>query len=253
MQDMTWAGEPPTGNKRSQRQEESDSVAIVAGIKELLKAYQYARDAGRVVWDLAVEISLLHRLGLTPSDFRWLVCKGYVEHARDVTRPDDDSREFRPCAKLLYTKRSCFVLTDAGVDYARSILAKTSQTPSVREREIEYLGDDRNGGAASPIKPRWDGERHELWIGDQLVKQFKGQASNQETILAVFEEEGWPARADDPLPLSEEIDPKRRLSDTIKCLNRKQRHELIHFRGDGTGEGIIWELIAPTDSNGERG
>ena len=40
-------------------------------------------------------------------------------------------------------------------------------------------------------------------------------------------------------------DPKRRLSDTIKCLNRKQANSLIHFRGDGTGEGIVWEFAAP--------
>ena len=50
---------------------------------------------------------------------------------------------------------------------------------------------------------------------------------------------------DDPLPPHAEQDSNsRRLSDTIKCLNRKQMNELIHFRGDGTGEGVIWERLA---------
>ena len=80
-------------------------------------------------------------------------------------------------------------------------------------------------------------------LGVALVKQFKWTAENQEAILCVFEEEGWPARIDDPLPPQAEQDSKRRLSDTIKCLNRKQANPILHFRGDGTGEGIIWELV----------
>ena len=81
------------------------------------------------------------------------------------------------------------------------------------------------------------------------MKRFKWTAANQETILVAFEEEGWPARIDDPLPQQPEQDPKRRLSDTIKCLNRKQTNELIRFRGDGTGEGVTWELIGQDDSD----
>lgn len=252
MQD-TLGSECARSSNASSTQSVFDDSAIAAAIGELLKAYLYARDAARTVWDLAVEISLLRELGLTPSDLRWLVCRGYLEHARDVTRSDDDSREFRPGAQLLYTKRSCFVLTDDGAAYARSILSKESRVPAMEKDEILRPSNNGNGKATLPnttIKPHWDGERHELWVGEQLVKQFKGHALNQETILAVFEEEGWPPRTDDPLPLAEEIDPKRRLSDTIKCLNRKQRHALVRFRGDGTGQGIIWELIRPDGSNG---
>ena len=70
-------------------------------------------------------------------------------------------------------------------------------------------------------------------------------------ILAAFEEEGWPSRIDDPLPPQPEQDSKRRLSDTIKCLNRKQASPLIHFRGDGTGEGVVWDTIRlDSNSNG---
>jgi len=68
----------------------------------------------------------------------------------------------------------------------------------------------------------------------------------QEVILMAFEEEHWPPRIDDPLPVHPDLIPKRRLHDTIKSLNRNQKTCLIRFRGDGTGEGIRWELISAT-------
>ena len=59
----------------------------------------------------------------------------------------------------------------------------------------------------------------------------------------MFEEEEWPPRIDHPLPQMPEQDPRRRLHDTIKCLNRNQKHPLIRFHSDGTGEGVVWELV----------
>ncbi len=91
--------------------------------------------------------------------------------------------------------------------------------------------------------PTWDSERRELRINGIIVKRFKWTAVNQEAVLAAFDEEGWPSRIDDPLRPHPEHDSKRRLSDTIKCLNRKQTNRLIHFRGDGTGEGVVWEIV----------
>lgn len=96
---------------------------------------------------------------------------------------------------------------------------------------------------APAAKPHWDPELRKLYLGNHLVKRFKWPAMNQEAVLCAFQEEGWPERIDDPLPPQPEQDPKRRLADTIKCLNRKQATRLLHFRGDGTGEGVIWELI----------
>ncbi|HEV3256790.1 MAG TPA: hypothetical protein VG013_07925 [Gemmataceae bacterium] len=92
-------------------------------------------------------------------------------------------------------------------------------------------------------RPRWDGERRELWVGKFLVKGFRRPAPNQEAILAAFEELGWPARIDDPITGEHGRDPRQRLHEAIKSLNRNQMHRLIHFEGDGTGEGIRWTLI----------
>ena len=94
-----------------------------------------------------------------------------------------------------------------------------------------------------PSTPCWDCDRQELRMGSQVVKEFKLHSPNQAIILAAFEEEGWPPRIDDPLPHHVDIDPKQRLHDTIKSLNRNQKARLIRFRGDGTGQGIRWEAV----------
>lgn len=96
--------------------------------------------------------------------------------------------------------------------------------------------------------PRWDDQRHELWLGSVLVKRFKWKATNQESVLAAFQEESWPSRIDDPLSPVADTDPKRRLSDAIKCLNRKQANPLIRFSGDGTGEGVLWDIVDESTS-----
>ena len=67
--------------------------------------------------------------------------------------------------------------------------------------------------------------------------------------MAAFQEEGWPAHLDDPLPPLHKGCSKDRLRDAIRHLNANQKNRLIRFRGDGTGQGILWELVdgpAPT-------
>ena len=71
--------------------------------------------------------------------------------------------------------------------------------------------------------------------------RFRLPAANQEAVLRVFEEEGWPAAIFDPLPPHGDGDTKQRLHDTIKALNRSRLARVIHFSGDGTGEGVLWE------------
>ena len=209
--------------------------------RELLKAFEYAQSSRREVWDFAVEIHSLRTAGLTDTDLRWLASLGHVEHACEVTMLGSNQRHFQCTGTFSFANRTCFVLTDAGVGFTRSLLhgaaastllLRPAESPKVETPAIE-----------SSI-PAWDAERRELRLGSMLVKQFKWPAMNQELILSAFHEEGWPARIDDPLPPHPEQDSKRRLSDTIKCLNRKQQNRLLHFRSDGTGEGVIWERSA---------
>lgn len=214
-----------------------------AALALLLESRAYAEELGRSAWDFAVEIGSLRAAGLTTSDLRWLVCKSHVEHARESTMPGDQTRCFRAGGGLTFSRRTCFVLTETGVAYARRAIAKASYPAGSNghgERAVQ-------SPASSGQRPKWDRERQELRVGEIVVKQYKVPAANQETILAAFEEEGWPVRLDDPLPPHPEQDSKRRLHDTIVSLNRNQKNPVIRFSGDGSGQGVRWQLAPLAD------
>ena len=198
------------------------------------EAYAYAKDSGSSAWDFAVSIETLYAAGLNDNDLRWLVRKGYVEHGREVTREGDDVREFRSTGRLIFSDQTCFILTDVGIAWSLKTIDYGNKANS---------NDQPSRTSEKQVRPLWDAESRRLRVNGQIVKCFKWPASNQEAVLCAFQEEGWPERIDDPLPPQPEQDSKRRLADTIKCLNRKQANELIHFRGDGTGEGVVWERV----------
>jgi hypothetical protein len=199
------------------------------GLRMLLQAYEYAEDTGRDHWDFAVEVSDLYRFGMTRADCRWFICKGWASQARELEPQPGQPRCFDHNVGLAIDASACLVLTEEGSRLARLLLASN---------RIEPIGRD-----PVAMKPHWDRERHELWFGSRPIKQFKLPSPNQEMILMALEEEDWPPRIDDPLPPARDIDPKRRLRDTIKNLNRNQKHRLLRFMGDGTGQGVRWEVV----------
>jgi hypothetical protein len=213
----------------------------------LLRAYVYARTLQRDPWDFAVEIQELLNAGVGISEVRWLVYTGVAEHGREVTLSDDLHRTFQKGGRLALNRKTCLVLSDLGAPLLTQLEeAATGSSPLngkfVETRpQIHQPGGTTAATFEAPQKPTWDCDRHELRWGNVLVKQFKLASPNQETVLAVFAEEDWPPRIDDPLPPSPTIDSKRRLNDTIKSLNRHQRKRLIRFLGDGTGQGVRWE------------
>jgi hypothetical protein len=217
----------------------------------LLDAYQYAQGLDLDPWDFAVELSTLRPLGLTNSDCRWLIARGWVECGFELTLAGDERRSFRRSTNLKLSKRSCVVLTDVGVS------AASRNSDELRWAEVKdqlNAGEEGAGhraelfpglvaSGAAECKPVWDRDRQQLRAGAKIVKQFKVPAPNQEAVLAAFQEENWPPRIDDPLRPEPEQDPKRRLHDTINSLNRNQRHSIIRFLGDGSGQGVRWELF----------
>ncbi|MGA2254440.1 MAG: hypothetical protein ABSG53_07255, partial [Thermoguttaceae bacterium] len=66
---------------------------------------------------------------------------------------------------------------------------------------------------------------------------------NQEAILAAFQEERWPWRIDDPLRRRGDLDSKVRLNNTVKALNRHRLAMVIWFSCDGSGRGVVWQLL----------
>ena len=203
----------------------------------LLASAVYTRQTGGDCWEFAVEIRQLSRLGLCDNDLRFLVRMRFVDHASEVTNAGSCSREFLPTGDLYFTNRTCFVLTPRGVAAATEIVNGPMEAAVIGASSPMWNNVERS----SPPTPTWDAARRLLIFDGRIIKQFKWQAVNQETVLTVFQEEGWPGRIDDPLAPAPNLDVKRRLSDTIKCLNRNHRNKVLQFHGDGTGQGVIWK------------
>jgi hypothetical protein len=205
-------------------------------LAQLAKAREYARDLACDPWEFAVEIDRLVTLGASTSDLRWLAKKGYIEHAREMTRPEDPARRFKPSNNLAFTKESCFIL-------AETVCLPPENKDACLDAATNATTDVAPNPAVPASNPHWDSEDRILYVGHQVVKEFRVRSPNQEAILSAFEEEGWPHYVDDPLSPVADQNPKHRLRDTIKCLNTNQRNPLIRFRGDGTGERVRWERI----------
>lgn len=213
----------------------SRQESVRNAMDELHNAFDYANLTGREVWDFAISLSRLERIGLVENDVRLLLYLGVLKHNEEVSS-SPNSRQFRRAdPKLMFAKNSCFVLSES---------ARALTTPSISETSIEANKQGKIGPKAAFRKPCWDAEHRELTFDFRVVKRFKWVAVNQEAVLSAFQEEAWPVRIFDPLPPSPEIDSKRRLHDTIKCLNQRHQFDRIRFHGDGTGEGVTWQALA---------
>ncbi len=217
-----------------------DSRAAGTAIAELVEAHDYARDAECDPWQFAVEISRLQELGLTYSDLRWLVEKGYAVHAHEVTRSADPDRKFARGINTRFSPDTRFLLTDAGLALAGG---NPSEPTLIRLTPQPGSMPPAPAVSGTPDAPKWNSNVGVLSFAGRIVKRFPRAARNQEIILSAFEEEGWPPRIDDPLPPSRNVEPKRRLHDTIKWLNRDQEARVLAFLGDGTGEGVRWRSL----------
>ena len=183
------------------------------------KAFACARDLKIDPWEFALPLQHLTHLGVDKSDLRWLVLHGYVTFR-------DRARRFQPGAKIAASGDPRFKITEAGAVAAGRSIANSAEVISL----------------CSPL-PRWDSNLRQLLFKGCVVKRFRLPASNQEAVLAAFEVEGWPTSIDDPLPFLPKHRPKERLHATIRCLNANHENRLIRFRGNGTGEAVLWEPI----------
>lgn len=220
-----------------------NSVKFQRVLALLMEAAEYADQTSGNPWEFAVEIRHLLRLGLSENDLRFLVRSKYVVHACEVMAAGRNGRQFRRTGDLSFANRTCFILTPKGVAAAQRCIDAMAAGDRALPATIRLATLSEHGPDTS--LPAWDRSRRTLFIAGQVVKRFRWQALNQEAILSAFQEEGWPLMINDPLVPKPSIDVKRRLSDTIKCLNRKQVNTLVHFRGDGTGQAVLWELVAP--------
>ncbi|QDT02397.1 hypothetical protein K227x_07730 [Rubripirellula lacrimiformis] len=200
----------------------------------LLRAFDYAADAEVDRWQMAVELPTLIARGLTIVDIRWMLARRFVEHNREITPSGAELREFESAPTTVLCTDTCISLTSDGAKYVRLSL----EEPAVSEPRPEPTACE-----STPL-PIWDRSERELWYAEAVVKRYRVPAPNQEMVLVVFQEEGWPCRIDDPLPPVPDADCKRRLQATIKSLNRSQIQPSIRFHGNGCGTAICWKPSA---------
>jgi hypothetical protein len=194
-----------------------------AALRILLKAYTNGQVTPLGVRNFAITIQDLREAGLAEPDLRWLVLRGYVEHATEATA--QNCRRTSPSERMLrQMTEACVVLTETGAAWVREI------KKDLRRRQAVQLKT-----------PTYDRAARQLRVGARVVKRFRQPAVSQEWILLAFQEQGWPHSIDDPLPPQPGVSCKKHLHDTIQNLNRHQQHRLIHFSGDGTGRRVGWE------------
>lgn len=226
-----------------------DDVLSTAALEILRRAHRYAVRAGMDVWDFSVEIDEFHRAQISNSDLRWLLSQNLARHA-DETTPTNGKRRFRRAPLTSLNERSCFIIAEAGLELLESLDSTIELTAVAAQRHIAHAAMQPNGlnGAAKHCskdheKPFWDALRRELRVGERVVKHFRRPAASQHKILDAFQAALWPSHVIDPLPLKAAHCPKRRLHDAIKRLNRGHRQAAIRFYGDGSGRGVLWEII----------
>jgi hypothetical protein len=242
------------------------------GLRELLTASDYALNLACSPWDFSVEIGRILPLGVTTSDLRWLIKCGHLSHAREITGPHDTDRRFdSQFQSLAFFDNTCFVLTETG----RALLRINPSAEDVSSLRLAH-GDGQTGDSTEPelapaapitvrqhnpliaqepvllsygsrlaigTKPVWDRTTRMFMVGEHLVKHFRVPSPNQAAVLDAFQEEGWPHSVDDPLSPLPDQQQSRRLRDTIKCLNQHQISRVVRFRGDGTGQRVLWQLL----------
>lgn len=228
--------------------------SLRAGLVVLWRAYIGAQYTSANVWDFALRIDQLYEAGVTTSDLRWLVANGFAEHGPETTDHRDSHRSFRRSNGYFFNHHSCLILTPSGAALAEDVFRGRTQSPQGTVSTLAAVAGEtaiantRQAAyeirtlATIALKPRWDAIRRELSLAGRIVKRFRVPARNQETILSVFEEEGWAEHIHDPLPVNHLIDAPTRLHDAINRLNRCQINPLIRFHGDGNGTGVFWEL-----------
>jgi hypothetical protein len=228
---------PPDGSG------ESSDLPITDGLRAALtllrRALDCARDAQADPWDFALEVGELYAAGLTITDFRWMVAKGLVEHADEVSLHGFKHRSFKSSCGFTFLPSTCALLTRKGAALAAQNTAHVDKIPEV----------NGNSHQRSAIKPRWDAARRELYLGDRMVKRFHVPARNQELVLSAFEDSDWSELIDDPLADEFDIDPKIRLNDVVYRLNQKQIVSLIRFHASGHGRSVCWSLRSPQRPN----
>jgi hypothetical protein len=157
----------------------------------------------------------------------------------DMGPPEE---EFRKVAQLRFDSTQSVPLFEVDPSCLRASAELRRRAAGLRKLlAITPASTLRSTPLSEPLKPRWDRNRRELWLGQNLLKVYKRQpAPNQLAILNGFEELGWPPTIDDPIPpLKQQTKTQRhqRLKDAVRPL----QFPGLKFRLDGSAKRVRWE------------
>ena len=231
------------------------AVQLRSALELLEQGRRLALDVSCDPVEFGIGLDQFHRFDVPDMLITWFLRKGYVK----ACTPGEGNKQtggHEATVVEVENQSTVYLLTESGIRLAHSVLsadsssllgAPTSLGIAGRTMELEL-----QHGGVEVVKPEWDIVRRELWYSGKLIKRYKLPSMNQETILTAFQEERWTLRIDDPLPQHAKLNPHVRLGNTIKALNRHQKNPLLRFRGDGTGEGVIWEPTGDRTDPGPR-
>ena len=103
--------------------------SLRAGLAVLWRAYICAQDTGANVWDFALRTGSLYEAGMTNSDLRWMVAKGFAEHGQETSGYDDPHRSFRRSNGYFFNNHTCLILTPSGAALAEHVFRETARSP----------------------------------------------------------------------------------------------------------------------------
>jgi hypothetical protein len=222
--------------KELYRATESEFLSLVIAYLDLLLARWDARDRQLPCRARAVPLRQLRAKGVADHLLLWMLYQAHVEHLPPNRHAHNSGPVWGFEGSLLLQASSFLSLTELGEAFANAFL-DTALAPG-GEGPFEAAWDRLILGN---LLPRYDKEDRVFSWGRHALKCFRQPSANQELVLCGAEEQGWVSWFDDPLPKCPGTNPKRRLHDTIKDLNRRQLPYFIHFKGDGSGQRVGWE------------
>ena len=85
-----------------------------------------------------------------------------------------------------------------------------------------------------------------LWVHGVAVREFHRDADNQAPVLEALQDAGWPPKLYSVFRGNLLLEPKHRLSDTIRELNKHQTpKKAIRFSVERGTQAVLWRLKAP--------
>ncbi len=219
-------------NSRRPRLKPSSDSQIRLAVKILHDSMTLGARTACDAWDFSTTLSTFRKAGVSEGVLRWLMCREYVEHAVECTGLSDPKRVFRESTSLGIFPRSCFVLTKDGVDF----LTELKRTRSNGDGSDSGV---RGAEAVPHERPYWEESTHTLFWHECPVKRYRSEAPNQEAVLRQFQIQDWVACIPVSLALEHGINPKERLRETIKSINRNVRSSL-RFCQEGCGSRVRW-------------